>query len=108
MTRCAGDDQQQRVPSASSELKCVMDRRDRGEDMTRTQSPSAADELADSIDCTAAESLIADCSCTWRERAPGLQRRAATIQDAAGWRQLYGARPPERKGEKRAAAARSQ
>ena len=84
---------QQRLPSASSALKCVIDSRDRGQAMTRTLSPSFAEALADTHIATVAASLIIGCSCVWAA-VPVLQCRAASIQDADACRQAYGAKPP--------------
>jgi hypothetical protein len=85
---------QQRLPSASNELKWVMDNNDNGQANTRTLSPSCDETLADKNEPTVAASLIMLCSCM-PAGVRVLQCRAASIHDAALCRQAYGAKPPE-------------
>jgi hypothetical protein len=85
---------QQRLPSASNELKCVIDNNDNGQAKTRTLSPSLTEALADKNDPTAAASLIMQSSCMWTGVGV-LQCSAASIHDAALCLQEKGANPPE-------------
>ena len=91
---------QQRLPSASSELKCVIESSERGQAKTRTLSPRLAEALPDRSDAIAAASGMTRCSCL-SAGVPELQCRAASIHDAAWCRQVYGANPPELEFERR-------
>ncbi len=79
---CHENHLQQRLPSASNELKWVMDNNDKGQAKTRTLSPSCDETLADKNEHTVAASLIMHCSCM-PAGVRVLQCSAASIHDAA-------------------------